>query len=54
MGSFSGVGKATKFNQGGVFFEPGNYVIRVEKVKAFESRNEEECFCVDDRSGVRQ
>jgi len=46
MGRFSGI-KDAKWNPGGVYFEPGQFLVRVDTVKVIESRKKEEMFIVE-------
>jgi len=46
MGKYAGVGGA-KFNEGGVFFEPGNYLVRVDAVKEGQTRKKQGFFVVE-------
>lgn len=46
MGRFGGVGDA-KYNEGGVYFQPGRYLVRVDVVKTGESRKKVEFFVVE-------
>lgn len=46
MGRFSGV-KDASWNPGGVYFEPGIFLVRVDAVKCIESRKKEEMTIVE-------
>lgn len=46
MGRFSGVDKAS-WNPGGVYFEPGQFLVRIDAVKCIESRKKEEMTIVE-------
>ena len=47
MGMFSGVGKAEKPRGSGVYIKDGSYIVRIDKVKAFQNRKEEKRFGVE-------
>jgi hypothetical protein len=46
MGMFAGI-KESKTQEGGVYFLPGLYVVRIDKVKVGETRKEEQFFVVE-------
>lgn len=46
MGIFSGIGGA-KVGIGGVYFEAGNYVVKIKAVKMVESRKKDDLYTVE-------
>ncbi len=47
MGRFDKVKDAPKYNDGGVWFEEGNYLVRVDKIKCQDNRKKIEQFFVE-------
>jgi hypothetical protein len=45
MGRFQGL-SGIKTNQGGLFFEPGNYTVDIDEVKFINNRKKVDCFIV--------